>query len=65
MDIRIKQLKPGVCLAACKTDKFKSNYVSINFIQPLSKDNAAAFSLLSRVLKRGCKKYKNQKEIKQ
>jgi predicted Zn-dependent peptidase len=58
-----KSIGANVTLNLFKTDKFKSNYVSINFIQPLSKDNAAAFSLLSRVLKRGCKKYKNQKEI--
>lgn len=58
-----KNIGNNVTLNLFKTDKFKSNYVSISFIQPLSNDTAAAFSLLSRVLKRGCKKYRNQKEI--
>ncbi len=58
-----KEIGSNITLNLFKTDKFKSNYVSINFIQPLASDTAAYFSLLSRVLKRGSKNYPTQKDI--
>ncbi len=58
-----KEIGRNITLNLFKTDKFKSNYVSINFIQPLSRDTAPYFALISRILRRGCKKYQNQMEI--
>jgi len=58
-----KEIGNNITLNLFKTDKFKSNYVSINFIQPLASETAAYFALLSRVLKRGSKNYPTQKDI--
>ena len=39
------------------TDNFKFNSYTINFLMPLSEENATCSALLSQVLKRGCQKY--------
>lgn len=38
-------------------NKFKTNFLCVNFIIPLSYENAAKAALLAFVLKHGCKKY--------
>lgn len=43
----------GVVLNIIEKDKFKTNYISVNFISSLSKEHAALNALLPRVLKRG------------
>ncbi|MBQ4575968.1 MAG: insulinase family protein [Clostridia bacterium] len=43
----------GVVLNIIEKDKFKTNYISVNFITPLSSESAALNALLPRVLKRG------------
>ncbi len=43
----------GVVLNIIEKDKFKTNYISVNFISPLSRESAALNALLPRVLKRG------------
>ena len=53
----------GVNINFIKNDKFKTNYISINFIAPLGKDTAHYNSMLPLVLMRGTNKYPNQKEI--
>ena len=53
----------GVKLNYIKTDKFKTNYISINFISPLSKERAYLNSLLPMVLMRGSEKYPSQIDI--
>ena len=58
-----KQIANGVKINFIKTDKFKTNYLSINFISPLKKENAHYNSMLPLVLMRGTRSYPSQKEI--
>lgn len=58
-----KQIADGVRINFIKENKFKTNYMSINFISPLSKELAPYNSLLPSVLMRGTKNYTTQKEI--
>ena len=59
----IKKIADGVTLSVIPTGKFKTNYVSVNFLTPLDEVNAANNSLLVRVLKRGTKKYPNMASL--
>ncbi len=63
MITKIKNIANGVNIRFIKTDKFKTNYISINFICPLSKEKAHLNSMLPLVLMRGTKNYPTQKEI--
>ena len=40
-----------------ETDKFKTNFISVNFVTPLSREMAGKNALIFRVLHRGSKKY--------
>lgn len=52
-----------ITLDFIKTDKFKTGYVSVNFLCPLSGKTAAENALLFPVLQRGCEKYPDMKSI--
>lgn len=58
-----KELKKGICFSSKTSDKFKTSIFVINFCVPLTSKNAATYSLLTEVLKRGCNKYRNFKDI--
>ncbi len=58
-----KELCTGVKLNILHTDKFKKNFVNVNFIIPHNAQYAAEASLLSEVLTRGTKKHPTLKEI--
>ncbi len=45
------------------TDNFKFNSYTINFLMPLSEENATSAALLSQILKRGCQKYGEMDKI--
>ncbi len=45
------------------TEIFKTDFVSIDFLLPLSTETAAPLSLLSQVLGRGCEKYGEMEKI--
>ena len=53
----------GIDLNIIKTDQFKTNYISVNFILPLSAENAAYTALLPAVLLRGTKHYPDMAAI--
>ena len=53
---RIK-IADGVHLSFLQSDKFKTNYFSVNFLCELSNENATGTALLSRVLTRASKNY--------
>ncbi len=55
MNERMKLL-PGVYLRAVQTDKFKTGCMSINFLRPLCREEAAKNALLPAVLLRGTQK---------
>lgn len=63
MITKTKQIAFGVNLNYIKTTKFKTNYMSINFIAPLAKESVSLNSLLPLVLMRGSSKYPSQLEL--
>lgn len=60
-----KNISPGVNLNIIKSDKFKTNYMSVCFVVPLEKENIHLTSLFLKVLARGCKKYPDMAKISQ
>ena len=53
MDISRTELLPGVFLTTLRTDKFKSDCLSVNLLTQLSRKTVSANALLPRVLLRG------------
>ncbi len=47
----------GIRVNIYETDRFKSNYLCINFLMPLSEETASENALLSDVLSCGCEQY--------
>ncbi len=58
-----KQIAKGVKISYICTPKFKTNYISINFVSPLSKEKAHYNSMLPLILMRGSKSYPTQIDI--
>lgn len=58
-----KEIAKGMGLTLIKTEKFKSNLISINIQRMLDKEEAAKNSLLPQVLASGCEKYPSMKEL--
>ena len=52
-----ENLSEHVVLRMVKTDKFKSDFLSVSFEQPLDRREAAMNPLILRILKRGTKSY--------
>lgn len=53
MDTVRKKLMPGAWLTVIETERFKTEYLALNFYLPLERQSAAETALLSRVLSRG------------
>ncbi|MBQ7968992.1 MAG: insulinase family protein [Clostridia bacterium] len=58
------KIAEGIALNIIETDSFKTNYLSFNFVTPLTKDSVSLNALLPQVLIRGTKKHKDLAEIK-
>lgn len=58
------KITDGVTLNVIPTDKFKTNYLSFNFVQYLDKNTAALNALIPQVLLRGTKNHKDIASIK-
>ena len=52
-----ENLSEHVVLRTVKTDKFKSDFLSVSFERPLDRREAAMNTLILRILKRGTKSY--------
>ena len=52
-----ENLSEHIVLRMVKTDKFKSDFLSVSFEQPLDRREAAMNALILRILKRGTKSY--------
>ena len=52
-----KNIADGVFFSSVKESRFKTMRISANMLVPLTKDDAAAYSLLSGVLSHSCKAY--------
>ncbi|MBE6631086.1 MAG: insulinase family protein [Ruminococcaceae bacterium] len=63
METKIYTIADGVILHTVKTDKFKTDYLSLNFVNSLNREKNAFYSLISKVLYRGTKNYTNMSEI--
>jgi len=63
MITKIKEIADGVKISYINTSKFKTNYISINFISPLTKETAHYNSMLPLILMRGSANYPSQIEI--
>ena len=48
-----KEILPGVFLTCLQTDKFKTGLLSVNFLTPLTRENASKNALIPSVLRRG------------
>ncbi|HBR31633.1 MAG: pitrilysin family protein [Eubacteriales bacterium] len=53
------EIKKGVFVSAVKTDKFKTNLLTVNLLTPLCAETASLNSLLTDVIKRGTVLYPN------
>jgi predicted Zn-dependent peptidase len=62
-ELKQYEIAKGITLNTITSDKFKTNYLSVNFLRPLSKEEASLSALLPMVLKRGCAALPNMKEI--
>lgn len=63
MSVIKKKIADGIYLNFINTDKFKTNYLSVNFITRLNKETASLNALLPAVLKRGTVKYPKMADI--
>lgn len=63
MSVIKKKIADGIYLNFINTDKFKTNYLSVNFITRLNKETASLNALLPAVLKRGTVKYPTMADI--
>ncbi len=63
MILEQKKIGQNITVNLLKTDKFKSNFVSVNYIQPLCAKNASYNALIPRILKRGCAQYKDNEAL--
>ncbi len=57
MSLFQKNIGDGIRLTICKTERFKSNYLSVNFLMPLQKETASEYALLADVIGCGTQKY--------
>ena len=53
----------GIALNFVENDRYKTNYISLYFVTPLTRQTASMNTLLSRVLTRGCDRYRTQTEL--
>lgn len=58
-----KEIMPGVNLTAVHTKKFKSAYMSIQFLTPLEKETAALNALVPMVLRRGTQSHPSMERL--
>ena len=58
-----KQLADGVRFHYLAVDKFKTGFLSVNFIAPLERETAAKNALIPAILMRGSEKYPNMAEL--
>ncbi len=58
-----KKLKEGIKLHIIKTDKFKTNLISVFLTTKLNRENVTKNAFISTILRRGSKNMKTQEEI--
>ena len=63
MSYKEEQIKEGIKLHCIKTEKFKTNLLSVFLTIPLSRENVTYNALIPAVLRRGTANLKSQEEI--
>ncbi len=63
MDYKRTLFENNAGLNIIATNKFKTGFLSVNFIRPLSAEENAKNALLVQVLRRGCGEFTTQREI--
>ncbi len=63
MSVKRTELVKGVFLNVCDTPKFKNNYLSISFAQPLCRETASMNALLPLILTRGTVSYPTMEKM--
>jgi len=58
------KISDGITLNIINTDKFKTNYLSFNFVTPLNREKVSLNALIPQVLMRGSKSYKDIASLK-
>ena len=58
-----EEIKKGITLHQIDTDKFKTNLIAIFLSTSLNRENVTKNSVLTSVLRRGCKKFDTQEKI--
>lgn len=58
-----RKIYDGVHLNIISSEKFKTNFMSVNFIVPLQKETACLTALVPKILARGSKKYPDMAKI--
>ena len=61
--IKTIELFPGVTLRCCRDPRFKQNVLSLQFLRPMCREEAALNALLPAVLLRGCKSAPDMRSI--
>ncbi len=57
------ELSPGMTLRHCRDTRFKQGALSLQFLRPMCREEAAMNALLPAVLLRGCKEYPDLRAI--
>ncbi|MGM9662040.1 MAG: EF-P 5-aminopentanol modification-associated protein YfmF [Oscillospiraceae bacterium] len=63
MELIRTQLAQGVRLSYLPSGKFKTGMLSANFVLPLQRETLAQDALLGAVLRRGCERYPDMKQV--
>ena len=63
MSVIKKKIAGGITLNIIPTEKFKKEYLSINFLTPLDASTASLNALTVKVLKRGTESYPDMQAI--
>ena len=61
--IQSMEILPGIRLHCCRDKRFKQGALSIQFVRPMCKEEAALNALLPAVLLRGTQKYPDLRAI--
>ncbi|MBE6711941.1 MAG: insulinase family protein [Ruminococcaceae bacterium] len=59
-NLRRIEVSPGVHLNFVENDRYKTNFITFDFLTPLNRVTASYNTVLSRVLTRGCERYPSQ-----
>lgn len=57
------EILPGIHLNFVENDRYKTNFITFDFLTPLNRVNASYNTVLARVLTRGCEKYPSQLKL--